>query len=105
MSQTSHAGFPTAAHNLEFTKPTARQWLLHVALFLLTFFTTTICGLWMIGDLSGAGLNQPIPAIGGSLLALPVAYLTTVARIVRFALLHPSVLADGLKFSGALRPS
>jgi len=73
-----------------------------VALFLLTFFTTTICGLWMIGDLSGAGLNQPIPAIGGSLLALPVAYLTTVARIVRFALLQPSVLADGLKFSGAL---
>jgi membrane-associated protease RseP (regulator of RpoE activity) len=83
-------------------KPTARQWLVHIVLFLVTFFTTTICGIWMIGDLSGAHLNQPVPAFGGSVLALPVAYVITVARIVRFALMHPDVLADGLKFSGAL---
>ena len=83
-------------------KPTTRQWLLHVALFLLTFVTTTIFGVWMLGDLSGAHLNQPIPAIGGSILALPLAYVVTVARIIRFALLHGDVLAVGLKFSIAL---
>jgi len=83
-------------------KPTTRQWLLHVALFLLTFVTTTIFGVWMLGDLSGAHLNQPIPAIGGSILALPLAYVVTVARIIRFALLHRDVLAVGLKFSIAL---
>src|SRR4051812_25727698 len=83
-------------------KPTARQWLLHVALFIITFFTTSICGIWMIGDLTGAGLNQPMPAFGGSVLALPVGYVVTVIRIVHFAMLHPAVLADGLKFSFAL---
>ena len=82
-------------------RPTARQWLLHVALFLVTFCTTTICGIWMIGDLTGAGLAQS-PNFGGSLFTLPAAYLLTVARIVRFALMHPPVLADGLLFSGSL---
>ena len=92
---------PTATRRSA-AKPTARQWLLHIALFLVTFSTTTICGIWMVGDLSGAQLNRPLPAIGSSILALPVAYLVTVARIVQFALVHPAVLADGLKFSGAL---
>src|ERR1051326_1336148 len=80
--------------------PTARQWLLHIALFLITFCTTTICGIWMIGDLSGADLQST--NLGGSLLTLPAAYVLTVVRIVGFALTHPSVLADGLLFSGSL---
>lgn len=56
----------------------------------------------MVGDLTGAGLNQPIPRVGGLGLPMVVGYIVTVARIVRFALLHPDVLAVGLKFSGAL---
>ncbi|HEX3085966.1 MAG TPA: site-2 protease family protein [Pyrinomonadaceae bacterium] len=82
-------------------RPTARQWLLHITLFLLTLCTTTICGIWMVGDLGGAGLNQPA-SVGGSLPALPVTYVVTVLRIIRFAFLHPPVLADGLLFSCSL---
>lgn len=91
---------PMSSHR-SFAKPTARQWLLHLTLFLVTLCTTTICGIWMMGDLSGAGLNQPV-AVGGFLPALPVAYVATVLRIIRFAFLHPAVLADGLRFSGSL---
>ena len=91
-----------AQSNRAAAKPTARQWFLHIGLFLITLLTTTICGMWMIGDLSGAGLNRPLPAFGGSLLALPMGYVVTVVRILRFALVDTSVLADGLKFSGTL---
>jgi hypothetical protein len=83
-------------------KPSARQWLVHSGLFLLTFCTTTICGIWMTGDLDGAGLGQPPAAFGGSVLAIPIAYVTTVLRLVRFAFLQPSVLGNGLLFSGSL---
>lgn len=83
-----------------FPLPDARQWLLHATLFLLTVCTTTICGIWMVGDLDGAGLNQPV-AINFPLPILP-AYIATVFRLVRFAVLHPDVLAEGLKFSAAL---
>ena len=79
-------------------KPTIRQWLLHLGLFLITLCTTTICGIWMVGNLDGAGLNQPAPAATGFLSS----YVVTVVRLVRFAFLHPSVLADGLLFSGSL---
>src|SRR4051812_29209547 len=101
----SQASYPVTSQrpNLKAApKPTAPQWLLHLTLFLVTSFTTTICGIWIIGDLTGAGLNQPIPGVGGSLLALPLGYVVTVMRIVKFALVHPDVLAVGLKFSGAL---
>jgi Zn-dependent protease len=55
----------------------------------------------MVGDLDGAGLNQPA-AMGGFLPTFLVAYVMTVLRIIRFAFMHPSVLADGLLFSGSL---
>src|ERR1044072_3490245 len=104
MSQPSNVFAPIepAPNSRPAPKPTARQWLLHTALFLITLCTTTICGIWMVGDLTGAGLNQPIPRVGGVGIPIVAGYVVTVARIVRFALLHPDVLAVGLKFSGAL---
>jgi len=30
-------------------RPTARQWVLHAALFMVTGFSTTICGIMMAG--------------------------------------------------------
>jgi len=56
----------------------------------------------MVGDLDRAGLNQPVPAMGGFPLSVGAAYLWAIGRIVRFAFLNPEVLATGLKFSGAL---
>jgi membrane-associated protease RseP (regulator of RpoE activity) len=85
-------------------KPTARQWLLHIALFIITFFTTTICGVLMAG--SDVDALQPEAAatggMSGSILMLPVFYVVTILRLVRFALLHTSVLGEGLLFSVSL---
>ena len=85
-------------------KPTARQWLLHLGLFLLTGFTTTICGVLMAGpDLDAAEGSQPAAGgVAGSILMLPAFYLAAVFRIVRFAFLHPDILGKGLLFSGSL---
>ena len=76
-------------------KPTIRQWLLHTGLFLITVFTTTICGIMMAGPEFEAG-SQP------TLLQVPRFYLATIAMIVRYAFLHPHFLAQGLVFSGSL---
>jgi membrane-associated protease RseP (regulator of RpoE activity) len=77
---------------------------LHTALFIITLFTTTICGVLMAG--SDADALQPEPAAtggaGGSILMLPVFYVVTVLRLVHFAFRHPAVLGEGLLFSGSL---
>src|SRR5256714_468982 len=85
-------------------KPTARQWLLHLGLFLLTGFTTTICGVLMAGpDLSGGEVNQTgSSGFASSLLMFPVFYTSTIFRLVRFAFLTPHFLGQGLLFSSSL---
>src|SRR5438094_772782 len=85
-------------------KPTARQWLLHAALFLITGFTTTICGIMMTGpelDLS-SGSPPGVRGLSGSLLMLPWFYAAAIFEIVRHAFLHPYFLKQGLIFSGSL---
>jgi membrane-associated protease RseP (regulator of RpoE activity) len=84
--------------------PTARQWFLHTALFIVTFFTTTICGVLMAGsDVDSLqGETAAGGGAGGSILMLPVFYAGTVLRLVRFALLHHSILGEGLLFSVSL---
>jgi hypothetical protein len=84
-------------------KPTARQWLLHIALFLLTVVTTTIFGI----IIAGPQLRAPVPPPGfrglaGSIVLLPWIYVTTVVEIIRYAFAHPKFLGEGLKFSGSL---
>jgi membrane-associated protease RseP (regulator of RpoE activity) len=85
-------------------KPTARQWLLHLGLFLLTGFTTTICGVLMAGpDLSAVEANQTASSgFASSLLMLPVFYISTILRLVRFTLVNPHFLGQGLLFSASL---
>lgn len=98
VSETGHNVSRVAA------KPTARQWMVHAGLFLVTALTTTICGITMAGpDLD---LNSLAPSgtrsIVGSVLMIPWFYLGTILAIVRYAFLHPSYLAQGLIFSGSL---
>jgi len=87
-----------------FATPTARQWLLHISLFLLTGLTTTICGIVMAGpDLGNAAAPPPaLRGLAGSLFLIPWIYLTTVVEIVRYAVLHPYFLGQGLIFSASL---
>src|SRR5260221_1091692 len=79
-------------------KPTAGQWLLHLGLFLLTGFTTTICGVLMAGpDLDAWNMSPPQNAgFARSLLMIPWLYVGTIARLVRFTLIHPYFLGQGL---------
>ncbi len=105
MDQSIPPAPPTIDHGASaIATPTARQWLLHTALFIITLFTTTICGVLMAG--SDADALQPEPAAtggaGGSILMLPVFYVVTVLRLVHFAFRHPAVLGEGLLFSGSL---
>jgi membrane-associated protease RseP (regulator of RpoE activity) len=82
-------------------RPTTREWVRHSFLFLLTIVTTTIAGI-----LSAAPDTQPdLPApatILGWIPFVPHFYLLTVSNLLRFALLNPRVLVQGLTFSAAL---
>ena len=85
-------------------KPTARQWLLHIGLFLLTVVTTTIFGIVIAGpDLNPAAAPPPaLRGLAGSIFLIPWIYVTTVVAIIRYALVHREFLFEGLKFSGSL---
>jgi membrane-associated protease RseP (regulator of RpoE activity) len=85
------------------SNPSARQWLLHVTMFLLTTGTTTIFGILMAGPDLPAVIPPPaFRGVVGSIVLLPWAYLATVIEIVHYALLHPYFLRQGLLFSGSL---
>jgi len=79
--------------------PTARQWLLHVTLFLITVCTTTIFGMVAAGVTSAIG--SP-PQTGSGPWSIPAAYLSLVIAIVRYGVSHPHYLGQGLLFSGSL---
>src|SRR6266436_6098836 len=91
--------------NRNVVKPTARHWLLHVALFLATAITTTISGIiWGAGpevDVA-AGTSAPGGGLDGSILLFPWYYLRGIGSLVSQALTHPAVLRPGLTFSASL---
>jgi membrane-associated protease RseP (regulator of RpoE activity) len=92
---------PAVIAQRAYRKPTARQWALHIGLFLLTVVTTTLCGIVMslpdVGTASSAGA-------GGlsSWWLIPWYYVQAVIEIFRFAFAHPALLGQGLIFSGSL---
>lgn len=84
-------------------KPTSRQWLMHIAFFVATAFTTTICGIMMAGpELGSIGAPPGMRSLGGSVLMIPWFYVATVFAVLRHAVLHPYFLGQGLLFSGSL---
>lgn len=86
-------------------RPTARQWLLHLALFIATAITTTISGIiWCrSSDIAAPG---EAPAQSGSLvvsiLLIPWYYVRGIGELVWQALTHPALLMPGLEFSASL---
>src|ERR1041385_905746 len=84
-------------------KPTPRQWLVHIAFFVATVFTTTICGIMMAGpELGSIGAPPGMRNFDGSVLMIPWYYVATVFAVLRHAVLHPYFLGQGLLFSGSL---
>ena len=86
-----------------FTRPTARQWMLHAALFLVTAGTTTICGIMMArpeiehGPETGGGAG-----LIGILLMIPRYYISAIWGLLSYSFAHPYFLGQGLIFSGSL---
>ena len=84
-----------------YQSPTAKQWMLHVGMFLLTVITTTLCGIFMslpdVGTASSAGAGGL-----GSWWLIPWYYVQEVLEIIRFAFANPGFLAQGFIFSGSL---
>src|SRR5688572_6840810 len=90
---------PAAARPV--ARPTRREWLRHIALFLLTFVTTTIAGIIT----AAPEVDIPEPPLAGAidyLMYIPRFYLDAVLGILFFAFQHPRLLVDGLTFSAAL---
>jgi membrane-associated protease RseP (regulator of RpoE activity) len=96
---------PTAIKAGNAARPTARQWLLHFALFVATAITTTISGIiWCAGPQVDAPGGTPAPGGGldGSMLLLPWYYLRGIGLLAWQALTHPVMLWPGLTFSASL---
>ena len=82
-------------------RPTARQWLIHGALFIVTIFTTTICGIVMAGS-DSTGASAGTGGLSGSVWLIPWYYVLAVVELARYGFAHPHVLKEGLMFSGSL---
>ena len=81
--------------------PTAREWIKHSALFVLTFLTTTFAGIIT----AAPEVSVPEPVASGFLgyvLYVPEYYRRIVTALLSMAIANPSLLKSGLAFSTAL---
>src|SRR5947207_11005785 len=107
MSQSSETVTPlmhvSIAGERRFARPTARQWMLHAALFLVPARTTTICGIMLArpdidhGPETGGGAG-----LIGILLMIPRYYISAIWSLLSYSFAHPYFLGQGLIFSGSL---
>src|SRR5688572_1041398 len=81
--------------------PSAREWIKHSVLFLLTFATTTFAGIVLAApDIS---VSEPVlSGVVSYILYVPDYYLRIVGALLSFAIAHPAVLAQGLWFAFSL---
>ena len=79
----------------------AREWLLHGTLFLLTVCTTTLAGIMLVAP-ELPGVEPPLATPLDYVLYIPLSYWGTIAELVRYALLHPPLIAQGVTFSASL---
>jgi membrane-associated protease RseP (regulator of RpoE activity) len=81
--------------------PSAREWMKHSVLFVLTFVTTTFAGI----VLTDPPINVSEPALSGVLsyiLYIPDYYLRIIGELLSSAMAHPSVISQGLSFAVSL---
>ena len=82
-------------------RPTTGEWVLHIALFLLTGITTTIAGIIT----AAPEVNIPEPPLAHAidyLFYVPRFYLDAVFAVLSYAFQHPRLLTEGITFSVAL---
>lgn len=89
------------AFRREAATPSAREWIKHLLLFLVTCVTTTFAGI----VIASPDINVREPAISGVLsyvFYVPEYYLRIVDGLLSYAIAHPVVLSQGLAFSVSL---
>jgi membrane-associated protease RseP (regulator of RpoE activity) len=97
------AGLPLQEQRRRAARPTAREWLRHAALFLLTGLTAAWAGLSLMLPFADAEPALAAPAAPlDYLLYVPKYYLLALAAAGSYALAHPQVIYDGLKFAASL---
>ena len=79
----------------------ARELRLHGGLLILTIVTTTLAGL-MVAAPELTPVEPPLSTPLDYLLYIPLAYLYSVVELLRYALAHPRLIADGATFSASL---
>src|SRR6185312_13149880 len=80
-------------------RPTAKEWVRHSFLLLLTIITTTFAGI--MGPSQEVDLAEPNTVLGW-ILYIPHVYLATVGKLVSYTFHNPHVLIQGVTFSAAL---
>lgn len=106
MSESVHVVPPFAASRIVLARrqaagPSAREWIKHSALFLLTFVTTTFAGILI----AAPAVDPPAPVASGILgyvLYVPKYYWRIVAALLSQAIADPNLVKSGLIFSTAL---
>jgi peptidase M50-like protein len=106
MSESVHAVPPLVRSrevpvNREAAGPSAREWIKHSALLLLTFITTTFAGIMI----AAPPVDPPEPVASGLLgyvLYVPEYYRRIVAALLSLAIANPGLIKSGLTFSTAL---
>jgi membrane-associated protease RseP (regulator of RpoE activity) len=82
--------------------PTAREWTKHGVLFFLTVLTTTLAGVMNVSpNIGEPAIRQPSSWVG-YIIYVPEYFFKAVGMSVQYAFAHPSVLAQGGMFAGAL---
>lgn len=94
---------PTALSHSRALRPTAREWIRHSVLFVLTIATTTFAGMTLASEANSLDVQMPDPVkLTDYLFYIPQYYARAVEELLRFAFHHPQIIWQGLSFSAAL---
>ena len=83
-------------------RPTAREWVRHTGLFLLTALTATIAGVMNSSTVSPEPAIAAPTSLIGYIAYIPEYYLRLTGGFIQLAIAHPTLLGQGLMFAGAL---
>src|SRR6266446_1050045 len=94
---------PTALSHGRALQPTAREWIRHSLLFVLTIATTTFAGMALASEANSLDVQIPDPVkLTDYLFYIPEYYARSVGELLSYAFHHPPIIWQGLTFSAAL---
>jgi membrane-associated protease RseP (regulator of RpoE activity) len=110
MSETLHTLPPLDTRRASWeqlrARPTAREWVRHAALFLLTALTATLAGTMQAAMAVGLSEYEPNLAAPADWLGyffyVPAYYFLSVRELLRQAFTHTELIAEGATFAAAL---